>query len=57
MITKTISSYDRGYLNAAMKLNLGGAFTLEFDVQNILRNAKRDYSRRRNRKKRTGPTN
>ena len=35
-------TYDRGYLNAAVKLNLGGAFTLEFDLQNILRNAKKD---------------
>ena len=33
---------DRGYLNSAVKLNINNAFTLEFDLQNILRNAKKD---------------
>ena len=35
---------DRGYLNGAFKLNLSGAFMLEFDIQNILRNEKKDIS-------------
>ena len=34
----------RGYLNSAVKLTLSGAFTLEFDLQNILRNAKKDLT-------------
>jgi len=34
----------RGYLNAAVKWRFGGAFTLEFDVKNILRNAKKDIA-------------
>ena len=39
---------DRGYLNVAVKLNLGGSFTLEFDLQNILRNTHRDLDGRTN---------
>ena len=35
---------DRGYLNGAVKLNLGDAFILEFDLRNILRNAKKDFT-------------
>ena len=35
---------DRGYLNGAVKLNLGDAFILEFDLRNILRNAKKDFA-------------
>lgn len=33
-----------GYFNSAVKLNLSGAFTLEFDIQNILRNTKTDLT-------------
>ena len=35
---------NRGYLNAAVKLNLSRAFILEFDVRNILRNEKSDLN-------------
>ncbi len=35
---------DRGYLNSAVKLNLGNAFILEFDIRNILRNNKKDFA-------------
>ena len=38
---KSITS-DRGYLNSAVKLNINNAFTLEFNLQNILRNAKKN---------------
>jgi len=37
-------SSGRGYLNSAVKLNLSGAFTLEFDLQNMLRNEKIDLT-------------
>ena len=40
---ETITS-DRGYLNGAVKLNLGDIFILEFDLRNILRNAKKDFA-------------
>ncbi|MCE5252029.1 hypothetical protein LLG96_17635 [bacterium] len=40
---KSITS-NRGYLNGALKWHLGGAFTLELDVKNILRNTKKDIS-------------
>lgn len=33
-----------GYLNASFKWNFGEAFTLEFDLKNILRNEKRDIT-------------
>jgi len=33
-----------GYLNLALKLSLGGVFTVEFDVKNLLRNGRRDAS-------------
>ncbi len=36
----------RGYLNGAVKINLGGSFTLEFDMQNLLRNEKIDLTGR-----------
>lgn len=35
---------NRGWLNIALKLHLSDSFTLEADIQNILRNAKRDLS-------------
>lgn len=41
-----IKTADRGYLNVAVKLNLGGSFTLEFDLQNILQNTLRDFAGR-----------
>ncbi len=31
---------DKGYLNAAFKWSFGGAFTIEFDLTNILRNSR-----------------
>jgi hypothetical protein len=34
---------NRGYLNCAVRLNFGGSFTLEFDLRNILRNAKKNF--------------
>ena len=34
---------DRGYLNGAVRFILSSDFTLEFDLQNILRNTKMDY--------------
>jgi hypothetical protein len=34
----------RGYLNGAVKINLGGAFTIELDLQNLLRNEKIDLT-------------
>ena len=42
-VNKNITS-DRGYLNGAVKLNLGDAFILEFDLRNILRNTKKDFA-------------
>lgn len=44
---KSITS-DRGYLNSAVKLNINDTFTLEFDLQNILRNSKKDFTGRTN---------
>jgi hypothetical protein len=35
---------NRGWMNISLKLHLSGSFTLELDIQNILRNAKRDLS-------------
>ena len=35
---------DRGYLNAAITWNFGDVFTLEFDLKNILRNAKNNFT-------------
>jgi hypothetical protein len=35
---------NRGYLNSSVRLTLSGAFTLECDLQNILRNTKRDLT-------------
>ena len=35
---------DRGYLNCAVKWHIGGAFTLELDIKNILRNTKKDIA-------------
>jgi len=35
---------EHGYLNLALKLSLGGVFTVEFDVKNMLRNERRDVS-------------
>jgi hypothetical protein len=34
---------NRGYLNSALKLHLGKAFILEFDLKNILRNTKKNF--------------
>lgn len=34
---------NRGYLNAALKWHFGKAFTLEFDLRNILRNPRMDF--------------
>jgi len=35
---------NKGYLNGAFKWHFGGAFTLELDVKNILRNTKKDIT-------------
>jgi len=40
---KSITS-DRGYLNSAAKLHINNAFTLEFDLQNLLRNTKKNFT-------------
>jgi len=34
-------TYNRGYLNGAVRMHIGGSFILEFDLRNILRNEKK----------------
>jgi hypothetical protein len=37
-------TYNRGYLNSALRWQFGGGFMLELDIKNILRTAKRDVT-------------